>query len=293
MVILDGKKVSEFRRQILSKKIDSVFKEKGVKPGLAVILVGDNPASKVYVAAKARACQEVGIVSFEHHLSDQADPKELESLIHYLNQDPAVHGILVQLPLPQGFDSDKALSFLSPEKDVDGLKLESMGALWLGRPLVVPCTPAGIMALLDFYQIPVAGKNAVVVGRSNIVGKPMAQLLTQADATVTVCHSRTPDLGHFTRSADIVVVAAGRPRFLGKEDFKPGAVIIDVGIHRLPAEKSGGRSSLCGDVRFEELDHWASAATPVPGGVGPMTITLLLENVFHLCLVAKEKIKTQ
>lgn len=304
MIRLDGKRVSAARRERLKEKVEAFRSKSGVQPGLAVILVGEDPASQVYVASKIKSCREVGMNSIEHRLPSDTTMPELLALVAQLNQDDAVHGILVQLPLPSQLKEDQVLDALDPKKDVDGLKTESMGLLWTGRPRAIPCTPAGIMAILDHYGIGVEGMEAVVVGRSNIVGKPMAHLLSQANATVTLCHSRTKDLAWHTRSADLVVVAAGKPRFLGKDDFKKGSVVIDVGIHRLEVQEGEAQSSnkeelravpnasrakakLCGDVRFEELENWASAATPVPGGVGPMTITMLLENTFHLAQLAQ------
>lgn len=280
MIRLDGKEVSLARREKLKKELEAFYRQTQVRPGLAVVLVGEDPASQVYVGGKVKACNEVGMASFKHHLSPQTTSDQLNTLIEELNRDPAVHGILVQLPLPKHLNEDQILGWLNPAKDVDGLKPESMGLLWVGKPMVTPCTPAGVMAILEHYHLPVSGLRAVVVGRSQIVGKPMAHLLSQADATVTICHSRTKDLRSHTREADLVVVAAGRPRMLGREDFKQGAIVVDVGIHRQPG--ADVRSQLCGDVRYEELEGWAKAATPVPGGVGPMTITMLLENVLRL-----------
>ncbi|MCB0384284.1 MAG: bifunctional methylenetetrahydrofolate dehydrogenase/methenyltetrahydrofolate cyclohydrolase FolD [Bdellovibrionales bacterium] len=280
MLKLNGKEVSAARRAVLKGKIQEFSERTGHSPGLAVVLVGEDPASQVYVGGKIKACAEVGLRSFEHRLPEKTTPSELKELIEQLNKDKNVDGILVQLPLPKGLDSDEVLTWIDPNKDVDGLTSSSMGLLWMGKPRAISCTPAGVMAILDHYKLSVAGKTAVVVGRSNIVGKPMAHLLTQADATVTVCHSRTPDLSAHTRRADVVVVAAGRPRMLGKEDFKEGSIVIDVGIHRQPGPD--GKSRLCGDVRFEELDGWVQAVTPVPGGVGPMTIAMLMENTLRL-----------
>jgi len=280
MLIIDGKKVSEFRRSQLKSKTEAWTKKSGRKPGLAVVLIGENPASEVYVANKIKGCQEVGFNSYEYRHPKSLSESDLKALIDKLNKDKNVDGILVQLPLPAPLREDEILKVIDPMKDVDGLTTASQGMLMSGHPLALPCTPAGVMALLEYYKIPVAGKNAVVVGRSNIVGKPMAQLLLAAHATVTICHSKTVDMRSYTSTADIVVVAAGKPRFMGREDFKKDAVVIDVGIHR--QSQAGGKAKLCGDVRYEELDGWASAATPVPGGVGPMTITMLLENTLRL-----------
>lgn len=276
MEILDGKAVAEARRRELKKKIQEL-KSKSA-PGLAVILVGEDKASQVYVANKIKACKEVGIESTEIRLPASVSESELLKNIDRLNEDPKVHGILVQLPLPKGLDSKKALERVSPLKDADCLTMENLGRLWAGDPRTIPCTPNGVMAILAHYKIPVEGTRAAVIGRSQIVGKPMAHLLSAANATVTICHSKTKDLRSVLRASDIVVVAAGQPEFLGGDDFAPHAVVIDVGIHR--KSDSDGKSKLCGDVRFSELK--VKAATPVPGGVGPMTITMLLENTIRL-----------
>jgi methylenetetrahydrofolate dehydrogenase (NADP+)/methenyltetrahydrofolate cyclohydrolase len=285
VIRLDGKIVSETRREALKAKIAEFFERTGVRPGLAVVLIGDDPASQVYVGSKIKSCQEVGIQSFEYRLKKDVSSDEVRVLIRGLNDQKNIHGILVQLPLPQHLNEYQIMACLDVEKDVDGLRAESMGYLWTNQPRVIPCTPAGVMAILEYYQISLKGIDAVVIGRSNIVGKPMAHLLISSDATVTVCHSRTKDLRSYTREADLVVAAAGQSRFLGRDDFKKNSVIVDVGIHRqvLP----DGKSKLCGDVRYEELEGWARAATPVPGGVGPMTITMLLENTLRLAELAQ------
>jgi methylenetetrahydrofolate dehydrogenase (NADP+) / methenyltetrahydrofolate cyclohydrolase len=274
MQILDGKAVAAARRAILKKKIESL----GGKPGLAVILVGEDKASQVYVANKIKACEELGIASFEAKLSAQTNETELKANIDRLNRDPKVHGILVQLPLPKHLDSKKVLGWVDPKKDADCLTMENLGRLWAGDPRTQPCTPSGVMAILEHYKIPVEGTRSVVVGRSNIVGKPMAHLLSQANSTVTICHSRTKNMREILRASDIAVIAAGQPEFLGAEDFGPNTVVIDVGIHRRAG--ADGKNKLCGDVRFSELK--VKAATPVPGGVGPMTITMLMENTIRL-----------
>lgn len=276
MLILDGKAVAKARREILKQKIAQLPS----KPGLAVVLVGDDKASQVYVGGKIKACQELGIESFEVLLPADTSESELKHQIDRLNHDKNVHGMIVQLPLPEHLDSLKAIGWVSPHKDADCLTMENLGALWMGRPRTMPCTPSGVMAILQHYKIDVAGMNAVVVGRSNIVGKPMAHLLSQANATVTICHSKTKNLREHLRRADIAVIAAGQPEFLGAEDFSKDAIVIDVGIHRRPAASPGGKDRLCGDVRFQELQ--VRAATPVPGGVGPMTITMLMENTVRL-----------
>jgi methylenetetrahydrofolate dehydrogenase (NADP+)/methenyltetrahydrofolate cyclohydrolase len=275
MLILSGKAVSEKKRQELKKRVAKFTSPNNRAPGLAVILVGDDPASGVYVKNKIKACEETGIESFHHQLKKETSEEELVELIKKLNQDKKVDGILLQLPLPKHLDAEKITDVISPEKDADGLTTASMGLLFCGRSRVVPCTPKGVIEILKFYDISISGKNCVVVGRSQIVGRPMAQLLLLENGTVTVAHSKTPDVSAVTRAADIVVVAAGRPRFLGRADFKKGSVVVDVGIHRT-------QDGLCGDVRFEELKDYVFAATPVPGGVGPMTITMLLENTLTL-----------
>lgn len=281
MQILNGKDVAQAKKAEIKKQAESFTKKVGRPPGLGVVLVGDDPASQVYVRNKVKSCGEVGFYSEEVKIGAKSTEQELKAAIESLNLNPKIDGFLVQLPLPSHLDTDKALSWIDPKKDADGLTAENVGLFWLGRPRAVPCTPAGVMEILNFYKIPVAGKNAVVVGRSQIVGRPMAQLLLQADATVTIAHSRTKDLKAVTQAADIVVVAAGKPEFLGKENFKKSAVVIDVGIHRKTLEE-GQKPKLCGDVRFSELKDWASAATPVPGGVGPMTIAMLLANTLRL-----------
>jgi methylenetetrahydrofolate dehydrogenase (NADP+)/methenyltetrahydrofolate cyclohydrolase len=277
MQILDGKEVAEKRRQSIKSEVEAFRAGHANRaPGLAVILVGDDPASQVYVGNKIKACAQVGIESFERRLAATVTPAQLKATIQTLNEDPVVDGILLQLPLPKGLQADEAINWISPAKDADCLTTENLGRLWSGRALTTPCTPWGVMVILEHYKIPVESMNAVVVGRSNIVGKPMAHLLTQANATVTVCHSKTKNLAEHTRRADLVVVAAGQPEFLGKGDFAPHATVIDVGMHR----KANGK--LCGDVRLSELKDSIKAATPVPGGVGPMTITMLLENTLRL-----------
>jgi methylenetetrahydrofolate dehydrogenase (NADP+)/methenyltetrahydrofolate cyclohydrolase len=278
MMVLDGKLVSQTRRDRLRPRVEAFRARTGRPPHLVVVLVGDLTASQVYVRNKEKACEALGILSTRIDMPASSSQAELMKCIDRLNGDSGVDGVLVQLPLPEGLNADEVLLRLSPDKDADGLTYASLGLLWGGRGQIAPCTPKGVMSILEHYKIPVAGKRAVVVGRSNIVGKPMAHLLTEANATVTVCHSRTPSVQSYTREADIVVVAAGRRHLLGREDFKAGAVVIDVGMHGTGA----GTSGLAGDVRFLELEGWVSAATPVPGGVGPMTITTLLENTVTL-----------
>lgn len=280
MLILNGKIVAESLRQALAPRVSQFAKKMGRAPHLTVVIVGEDPASKVYVRNKHIACQKIGMSSSILELPASISESELVTNIERLNSDPSVDGVLVQLPLPNTLNPDVVLSRLSSAKDADGLTFESLGTFYAGKSIVAPCTPAGVMSILEHYKISVAGLHAVVVGRSNIVGKPMAQLLTQADATVTLCHSKTKNMAEFTRSADLVVVAAGKPRLLGKNDFKKDAIVIDVGIH------GTGSGQLCGDVRFEELDGWVKAATPVPGGVGPMTIATLLQNT---CTLAEKR----
>jgi len=279
MILLDGKIVAANRRDALKPRIETFKKATGRAPHLAVILVGEDPASQVYVRNKHRACQKTGMDSSIHNLPANSTQDNLHQWIERLNLDPRIDGILVQLPLPKHLCLEPILKNIMIEKDADGLTYANAGFLMSGKPFVKPCTPMGIMSILDFYKIKVEGMNAVVIGRSQIVGKPMSILLNEANATVTMCHSKTRNLREHTSRADLVVVAAGQKRFLGKEDFKSGAVVIDVGMH------GTGDGQLCGDVRFEELADVVSAITPVPGGVGPMTITSLLENTVFLAEV--------
>ncbi|HHV06617.1 MAG TPA: bifunctional methylenetetrahydrofolate dehydrogenase/methenyltetrahydrofolate cyclohydrolase FolD [Firmicutes bacterium] len=272
--ILDGKKVATDVRAQIAKEVEQT---EGITPGLAVVLVGDDQASQVYVRNKEKACNSVGINSFMHLLPASTRQEELLDLIKKLNADSKVHGILVQLPVPPQIDPDIILQAIDPTKDVDGFHPFNTGKLMAGLKTFVPCTPRGIMHLLAAYNISLAGKHAVVVGRSNIVGKPMASLLMARDATVTVCHSKTSDLKEFTRSADILVVAVGRPRLITADMVKPGAVVVDVGINRLP-------EGLVGDVDFDTVKEVASYITPVPGGVGPLTIAMLLQNTLESAL---------
>ncbi|MFY7744289.1 MAG: bifunctional methylenetetrahydrofolate dehydrogenase/methenyltetrahydrofolate cyclohydrolase FolD [Erythrobacter sp.] len=250
----------------------------GRRPGLAVVLVGDDAASQVYVGAKAKACAEAGIASFEHRLPATTSGAELLTLVERLNRDPEVDGILVQLPLPQGLDEQAVIAAIDPDKDVDGFHVINAGRLAVGQEGFVPCTPLGCLMLLKDHLGDLSGLDAVVIGRSNIVGKPMAQLLTDANATVTIAHSRTKNLADVVRRADIVVAAVGRPEMVRGDWIKPGATVIDVGINRLPPATEGAKGRLVGDVAFDEVLTVAGAITPVPGGVGPMTIAVLLRN---------------
>ena len=272
MQIIDGKATSAAIREEIREQTAQFAKTAGFVPGLAVVLVGENPASQVYVRNKARACEEVGFHSEVYRLPEQTTQKELLALIDKLNADEKIHGILVQLPLPKHLDETELLLRISPNKDVDAFHPFNVGKLTIGDPVFLPCTPAGIMELLRRYGIDPCGKQCVVVGRSNIVGKPMALLLLAANGTVTVCHSRTPDLAAKTRDADILVVAIGKAKFITADMVKEGAVVIDVGMDR---DENG---KLCGDVDFETVAPKCSYITPVPGGVGPMTITMLLQN---------------
>lgn len=275
MKVLSGKEVSRHLREQLKKEATILAKRLGRAPGLAVVLVGEDPASRVYVANKIKACGNVGIKSFEFREASTIQPEVLKKRIEELNNHNEIDGILVQLPLPSHLKSEEVLSWVAPHKDADCLTHENLGLLWVGRPRTQPCTPSGVMEILKHYNISVEGAQAAVVGRSQIVGKPMAHLLTEANATVTLCHSKTKNLREILRASDVVVVAAGRPLLFGREDFKKGAVVIDVGIHR-------DQGKVCGDVRFDELEGHVSAASPVPGGVGPMTITMLLQNTIKL-----------
>ncbi|HTP41772.1 MAG TPA: bifunctional methylenetetrahydrofolate dehydrogenase/methenyltetrahydrofolate cyclohydrolase FolD [Nitrospiria bacterium] len=269
--IIDGKLVAQTIRSSLTAEVMQL-KARGVEPGLAAVLVGDNPASVIYVRNKRKACAEVGIVSTQHDLPATATQAQLLEVIGRLNDDPKVNGILVQLPLPKGISPEAITDALSPAKDVDGLHPYNIGRLTRGDSLFVPCTPLGCMELLDHYKLPVEGRRAVVIGRSNLVGKPAALLLMHRNATVTVCHSRTQGIDAICREADIVVVAMGKAKFLTANMVKPGAAVIDVGINRLPD------GSLCGDVDYGPVSGVAGWMTPVPGGVGPMTIAMLLSN---------------
>lgn len=274
--ILDGSKTAGIIRAELAAEIEE-FQAKGLRrPGLAVLLIGDNPASRVYVKNKVLACKKTGIESFLYELPGNTAAAEVFKLIEELNNRADVDGILVQLPLPAGLPTDAILESVHPGKDVDGLHTQNLGLLFAGKPGLRPCTPKGIIEILERHKIEIEGKNAVVIGRSNLVGKPIAMMLLEKQATVKVCHSRSKDLEKHAREADILVVAAGRKEMVKGSWIKPGAVVIDVGIHK--EELGGGQSRLCGDVLFDEAREIASEITPVPGGVGPMTVAMLLSN---------------
>ncbi len=270
-VIIDGKEVAREKREQIKARVEAL-KNRGKSVGLAVIIVGENPASKVYVNNKKKGCAEVGINSFEYALPESTTEEELKALVQKLNADDSVNGILCQLPLPKHINEDAVINTISPKKDVDAFHPQNVGHIMIGDYTFLPCTPAGIMEMLKFYNISVAGKKCVVIGRSNIVGKPMAMLLLKENGTVEICHSRTENLKEETLSADILVAAVGKTRFVTADMVKDGAVVIDVGMNR---DENG---KLCGDVDFDNVITKASYITPVPGGVGPMTITMLLEN---------------
>lgn len=270
-VIINGKEIGQEIRTGVATRVQAL-KEQGITPGLAVILVGDNPASKTYVANKQKSCEQIGMYSELVKLPEEISEQALLEQIRELNERASIHGILVQLPLPKHINEDKVIQTISPEKDVDGFSPISVGKMMLGQDTYLPCTPYGVMKMLEHAGIDIAGKHAVIVGRSHIVGKPMGQLLLQKDATVTYTHSKTPDLPYFTKQADILIAAVGRANFITSEHIKEGAVVIDVGINRNEDNR------LCGDVDFDDVLGIASHITPVPGGVGPMTITMLLEN---------------
>ncbi|MGH7806483.1 MAG: bifunctional methylenetetrahydrofolate dehydrogenase/methenyltetrahydrofolate cyclohydrolase FolD [Thermodesulfobacteriota bacterium] len=280
--IIDGKEVAQHIRKEVSEEVRKLKEETGIVPGLAAVLVGSNPASEIYVRNKRKACGEAGIYSEEYKLPEETTESDLLSLIKELNEDKKIHGILVQLPLPKHINEAKILRAVSPLKDIDGFHPENVGYLVEGNPRFIPCTPHGIIKLLDYYKIEMQGKEAVVVGRSNIVGKPVSLLLLHRHATVTICHSRTKPLEDVTRRADILVAAIGRANFITGDMVKEGVVVIDVGINRNPDGK------LTGDVDFEKVKEKASYITPVPGGVGPMTIAMLLWNTWSSAKSSKD-----
>ncbi len=268
MKLIDGKALASRMRAQLREKIEN----SNVRPGLAVVLVGNDPASQIYVRNKIKACAEVGIMSYSYELPETATQKQVEDLLDTLAQDDKVHGILLQLPLPKGLDSDAAMARIPFEKDVDGFSAENLGLLTLNKPKLVACTPLGVMKMLEAEGIDLTGKSAVVIGRSDTVGKPMALLLLNANATVTICHSKTKNLKEICQKADVLVAAIGRAKFVTADMVKDGAIVVDVGINR---DENG---KICGDVDFENVKEKASYITPVPGGVGPMTITMLMYN---------------
>lgn len=271
MHLLNGKELAQKLQQEMTREVTEL-KEKGLQPGLAVILVGEDPASQVYVRNKERAANNIGMYSLVYRLPETTSEADLIAKIEELNHDDKVHGILVQLPLPKHINEDLVLDTIDPAKDVDGFHPMNLGNLFAGKPTMIPCTPAGIMELIKLSGMDLAGKNAVIIGRSNIVGKPMAHLLLQANATVTICHSKTKDLPKVAKQADVLVVAIGRANFVTADFVKEGAVVIDVGINRDENNK------LTGDVKFDEVAPLTSYITPVPGGVGPMTITMLMRQ---------------
>lgn len=279
MQIIDGKKVSAQVKAQVAQQTKELQNKTGLTPGLAVILVGEDPASKVYVNNKKKACEEVGFNSFEYKLPETTTQEELLALVEELNNKKEVNGILCQLPLPKGLDDNAVIEAISPMKDVDAFHKQNVGRIMIGDYDFLPCTPAGIMEMLDAYDISVEGKECVVIGRSNIVGKPMAMLLLHKNGTVTICHSRTKNLQEVTSRADILVAAVGIPKFVTADMVKDGAVVIDVGMDR---DENG---KLCGDVDFENVKDKCSFITPVPGGVGPMTISTLMKNTLKACKI--------
>jgi methylenetetrahydrofolate dehydrogenase (NADP+)/methenyltetrahydrofolate cyclohydrolase len=285
MINLEGKEVAMAHREKIKREIE----EQGIEAGLAVILVGDDPASKSYVASKEKACREAGIRSIVFQLKKETSEEEVLKKIEELNLDASITGILVQIPLPDHIDENRVVEKIDPWKDVDGLHPFNFGKLFMGNSVVEPCTPKGIIHVLDHYKIDLAGKNAVVLGRSNIVGKPIAALLLQRNATVTICHSKTKNLKELSLSADILVAAIGKPLFVTAEMVKEGAVVIDVGINRIEDKTKLSGYRVVGDVDFESVSRKASAITPVPGGVGLLTIAMLLDNTLTLARIQQAK----
>jgi methylenetetrahydrofolate dehydrogenase (NADP+)/methenyltetrahydrofolate cyclohydrolase len=287
--LIDGKAIAARVRAQVAEEVAAFTAEHGRPPGLATVLVGDDPASAVYVGGKQRASAEVGMVPVDKRLAADASVEDVEAEIEALNRDPAVSGILVQLPVPEHLDGRALTELVRPEKDVDGLTTFNAGMLALGTPQLVGATPLGVMVLLEEAGVQLQGAEAVVVGRSNLFGKPMAQLLLGANATVTVCHSRTRDLAAVCARADVLIAAIGRPRMLGAEHVKPGAVVIDVGMNRISPEEARNKSGLVGDVDHAAVEDLAAAITPVPGGVGPMTIAMLLRNTLQAARAQAER----
>ncbi|MFC1648067.1 bifunctional methylenetetrahydrofolate dehydrogenase/methenyltetrahydrofolate cyclohydrolase FolD [Nanoarchaeota archaeon] len=284
-MILDGKKLAGKIEDELKKKIQALDEV----PCLAVILIGEDPASKAYVGQKMKSCQRLGMTSKSFEMEDEITTEELCDLIKGLNQDEGVHGILVQLPLPNHIDKGKVLDTISPLKDVDGFQPMNVGMMMVGHPALEPCTPRGVMRLLDEYKIDLAGKDAVVVGKGNITGKPLAMMLMNRDATVTVCHILTKDLKSYTQKADIIISCAGSPNLIKDDMVKEGAVVVDVGYSRVDDPKKDKGYSIVGDVEFEKIKEKASFITPVPGGVGPMTVAILMENTYLAYNLQNEK----
>jgi methylenetetrahydrofolate dehydrogenase (NADP+)/methenyltetrahydrofolate cyclohydrolase len=280
--LLDGKVVSKAMLQSLAQHIRALHLQTERDPGLAVVLVGDNPASRVYVEAKKKACAKVGINSFDYRLAPEEGEGALIDLISHLNADPDIHGILVQLPLPKGFDEQKIIELIDPAKDVDGFHPMNVGRVWQGLPGFKSCTPYGVFELLRYYDVPVEGKHVVIIGRSNIVGKPLASILVQraagANATVTICHSKSENLLKLTQSADVLVAAIGVPGFVTADMVRPGAIVVDVGINRVEDSTAKSGYRVVGDVDFDSVSTVSGPITPVPGGVGPMTIAMLMKN---------------
>ena len=290
--IIDGKKIAEEMQDEMVEEVKQLLAE-GITPGLSVVLVGEDPASQVYVRNKTRTCKKLGIKSDQYNLEATATEQELLDVVEKLNNDPTVHGILVQMPLPKGIDENKVINAISPEKDVDGFHPVSVGKMVVGEPGFLPCTPHGCQVLLRRSGVDTAGKHVVVVGRSNIVGKPVANILLQkqegANATVTICHTGTTDIGAHTRTADIIIAAAGRPNTVTGDMVKEGVVVIDVGVNRVDAPGTKRGFKLVGDVDFDAVSEKAAAITPVPGGVGPMTITMLMHNTIASARMAAGK----
>jgi methylenetetrahydrofolate dehydrogenase (NADP+)/methenyltetrahydrofolate cyclohydrolase len=284
--IIDGRQISKEIRGELKTEVEKLG-ESGIRPGLGVILVGEDPASQIYVRNKERACEKTGIFTLTKRPESSISEEELLALIDDWNKDASIHGILVQLPLPKQIDEQKVIERISPQKDVDGFHPYNVGRMMIGAPLFLPCTPAGIQQLLLRSSTSTEGKHVVIVGRSNIVGKPLCNILLQkakgANSTVTICHTGTPDIGHFSKQADIIVVAAGRAEVVNGEMIKPGAVVVDVGVNRVDDASCEKGYRIVGDVEFESASEVASAITPVPGGVGPMTIAMLLTNTVAAC----------
>lgn len=283
-IIIDGKAVAAQIRNELKHKTDRLFEECGIRPGLALLLIGDNPASQVYVRNKAKACEEIGFHSIVNRQPESIPEEILLDIIDTWNNDPEIHGILVQLPLPKHINENKVILSINPAKDADGFHPENFGRLVIGLPGFQPCTPAGIHELIRRYEISISGKHTVVVGRSNIVGKPIANLLYQkrqdANSIVTICHTGTKDISYFTRQADILIAAVGVPEFIKGDMVKEGVVVIDVGINRVDAPETKNGYKLVGDCEFSSVEPKSYAITPVPGGVGPMTIAMLLQNTY-------------